>query len=70
MLLGLGGHAAHVTIGYKEFLKIAQKLGVYMTEREACALFGRYDTGCDGSLTYFQFIDLFFDEGERVKVDE
>ena len=67
---GVGGHAAHVTIGYKEFLKIAQKLGVYMTEREACALFGRYDTGCDGSLTYFQFIDLFFDEGERVKVDE
>lgn len=41
-----------------------------MTEREACALFGRYDTDCIGGLTYFQFIDLFFDEGERVKVDE
>mmetsp|Transcript_6716 Transcript_6716/g.16460 ORF Transcript_6716/g.16460 Transcript_6716/m.16460 type:complete len:316 (-) Transcript_6716:110-1057(-) len=62
--------SGHVTIGHKEFLGIVQKLGVYMTEREACALFGRYDTECVGAKSYFQFIDLFFDEGERIRVDE
>jgi hypothetical protein len=41
---------------------IAQKLGVYITEKEACALFGRYDTRKIGFLTYFEFITCFFDE--------
>lgn len=41
---------------------IAQKLGVYMTARESCALFGRYDSEVKGALTYFEFIGLFFDE--------
>jgi len=56
----------HGVIGHKQFLCIAQKLGVYMTEREACALFGRYDAEVRGALTYFEFISLYFDENERI----
>mmetsp|Transcript_3480 Transcript_3480/g.6933 ORF Transcript_3480/g.6933 Transcript_3480/m.6933 type:complete len:316 (-) Transcript_3480:79-1026(-) len=62
--------SGHVSIGHKEFLGIVQKLEVYMTEREACALFGRYDKECSGAKSYFEFIDLFFDEGERIRTDQ
>ena len=30
----------------------------------------RYDTRCQGRLTYFEFIDLYFDLNERVHVDD
>mmetsp|Transcript_37281 Transcript_37281/g.76410 ORF Transcript_37281/g.76410 Transcript_37281/m.76410 type:complete len:337 (-) Transcript_37281:108-1118(-) len=64
------GGRGHGVIGHEQFLPIAQKLGVYMTAREAMALFGRYDFDFSGQLTYFEFIDRFFEQGERIVRDK
>jgi len=59
----------HGVIGYQEFQNICQKLGVYMTVREALALFGRYDAmseALNGYLSYFDFIKAFFGESDQV----
>lgn len=62
------GTKGHAVIGHAQFLSIAQKLGVYMTAREAMALFGRYDDDSSGHVTYFEFIDRFFEQGDRKSV--
>ena len=56
-----------VCAGYEEFLSVCQKLGVYMTTREALGLFGRYDYLSDemnGHVDYFEFIKIMFGESE------
>ena len=64
-----GKTLGHGVIGYQEFQNICQKLGVYMSVREAIALFGRYDAQSEeitGYLSYFQFIKAFFGESDQV----
>ena len=48
---------------------MCQKLGVYMTTREALGLFGRYDYNSDemnGHVDYFEFIKQMFGESESI----
>jgi hypothetical protein len=66
-----GKTLGHGVIGYQEFQNICQKLGVYMSVREALALFGRYDAKSEaitGYLSYFDFIKAFFGESDQVVV--
>uniref|UniRef100_A0A7S4KPR6 EF-hand domain-containing protein n=1 Tax=Guillardia theta TaxID=55529 RepID=A0A7S4KPR6_GUITH len=64
-----GADLGHPIIGHMEFLHIVQTLGIYITFREALALFGRYDVASselNGQLEYFEFINLFLESHEQV----
>jgi len=56
----IGKELGHPVIGYEELRSICQKLGVYMSTKEALALFARYDEMSDhshsvpGTLDYFE----------------